>query len=107
MIAYELPPIDFGWDFLLTVDETAAKLQRAEDVIGVTTLEYGTRELAADWTHAKDLATEAGWDGDFRHPPVVFWVPCDTEFRPGFVFKQDDNGTTYVVSPTPLPHLVG
>jgi hypothetical protein len=26
-------------------------------------------------------------------------------FLPGFVFKQDNDGTTFVVSPVELPHL--
>ena len=35
------------------------------------------------------------------------WLPVwDTyEFSFGFVLKQDNNGTTFVVSPVPLPHL--
>jgi hypothetical protein len=35
--------------------------------------------------------------------PVVFWVPVEDSFRYGFVFKQDNNGSTFVVSPVPMP----
>ena len=50
----------------------------------------------------------SGWEGDVRDGTgiYVFAVPgeeSDTEV--GFVFKQDNNGTTFVISPVELPHL--
>lgn len=45
------------------------------------------------------------WELDFRGDPVMFSVPCESKFEVGFVIKQDNNGTTFVASPVPLPHL--
>jgi hypothetical protein len=33
------------------------------------------------------------------------WLPNESEFKHGFVLKQDNNGETYVVSPVELPWL--
>jgi hypothetical protein len=58
-----------------------------------------------DFNISKELATENGWEGDFRGSAYVFWIPDEHNMRYGFVWKQDNNGTTFVVSPVPLPHL--
>jgi hypothetical protein len=104
---YEVPPIDIGWGNLKTVQETAASL--------LATSGEGTQKNDIDdsnlqsflrsWESAKEAAGQKGWEGDFRLEPVVIWVPNDTEFNYGFVFKQDNNGTTYVVSPVEMPWL--
>lgn len=100
---YCIPPIDNFWDMLKTVDETSALLQSyAEE-------DQGHREVAstfeADFASAKYLASEYLWEEDFRHEPCVFRVPDELEFVYGFVWKQDNNGTCFVVSPVALPHL--
>lgn len=104
---YEVPPIDFGWNNLRTVRETvnslAARMQSEflENDIDPSEVQH----FLANWESAKAEASAAGWEGDLRHEPVVFWIPDDTEFSYGFILKQDNNGTTYVVSPVPLPWL--
>ncbi|MCA8313219.1 hypothetical protein LGN43_02905 [Burkholderia multivorans] len=107
---YEVLPIDFGWEHLLTVEETLkkiavndakTKLHQADPEAHVS-VDY----FLAAWESAQDVARDSGWDGDFRHDPVVFWVPTEGDFSFGFAFKQDNNGTTYVVSPCELPHLI-
>ena len=107
--AYELPPIDFGWEHLKTVEQTAADLaarDAAETVNhGSTSLLPSAAGFIASWLSAKDAASQAGWEGDFRSQPVVFWVPGDNKFDYGFVLKQGNNGTTYVVSPVVVPHF--
>lgn len=108
--AYEITPIDFGWETLSTVSETAAKLGSEDAVSRVdgdpqSAPFYSLDTFLADWETAKQLASEAGWEGDFRGEPRVFWLPTELEIRYGFVFKQDNNGTTYVISPCALPHL--
>lgn len=108
---YELGPIDFGWEHLASVEETAARIGGDEarasvaphtvDISGPTVAEF-----LASWSSAQVAARDRGWEGDFRNDPVVFWVPAvEVEFTYGFVLKQDNNGMTYVVSPVPLPHL--
>lgn len=108
---YEMSPIDYGWSNLKTVKDTAAELGAAEAAAraaGVDFLMYEELLLEtflADWQSAQIAAQEHGWAGEFRHAPVVFWVPNDSTFIYGFTFKQDTNGTTYVVSPVPMPWL--
>lgn len=47
------------------------------------------------------------FDGTYRdgEGPRMFSVPSDGRFSVGFVIKQDGNGSTFVASPVPLPHL--
>lgn len=106
---YELAPIDGGWRYLQTVEalgqQLAVEYSDAE-LNGTPVMELPEwPDFATAWRSAKDAAYSAGWEGDFRGKPVVFWVPAESEFTYGFVFKQDNNGTTYVVSPVELPHL--
>ncbi|MGQ4879209.1 hypothetical protein ACOJCM_11655 [Billgrantia sp. LNSP4103-1] len=104
---YEIPPIDIGWEHLKSVRETLS------DIVSYGAAYDGGNEIDASeinaflrsWDHAKELAGTHSWEGDFREEPKVFWLPGDVEFRYGFVFKQDNNGTTYVVSPQELPAL--
>ena len=107
---YDISPIDVGWDNLKTVWETAALLG-AKDAESRARREttsdcsYDLPKFLTAWEFAKQKAGDHGWEGDFRIDPVVFWVPDDTQFSYGFVFKQDNNGTTYIVSPVDMPHL--
>ena len=100
---YGISPIDFGWEMLPSIEDTAAQIARA------AAGEYGeinaVEQFLQDFKVAKGMATRAGWEGDFRHEPKVFWIPDENAFAYGFVWKQDNNGETYVVSPQPLPWL--
>lgn len=109
--AYEISPIDFGWEHLKTVAQTASELASRDAKL---TVKYGdvnaapppsAEDFLASWRSAQDAAGAEGWAGDFRDEPVVFWIPMEAEFGFGFVIKQDNNGTTYVVSPVPLPNI--
>lgn len=106
-IVYEVPPIDFGWHHLKTVKETAVAILEFDDR---STEELDVDSSAMDaflqrWESAKYAARASGWEGDFRNEPCVFWLPSDDDFTSGFVFKQDNNGTTYVISPLEIPAL--
>ena len=105
---YGIPPIDTFWNQLKTVEDTAADLAAA-NARETLALSSGTtpsaEQFLEDWRAAQAEAKAAGWDGDFRRPPVVFWVPFDTDFQYGFVIKHDNNGDTFVISPVELPHL--
>lgn len=108
--AYEVAPIDIGWTRLKTVRATAQELgcENVDAILNGDAFGYETPDLAtfaAAWRSAQEAARQVGWQGDFRHDPVVFWVPGDTDFDFGFVLKQDNNGTTYVISPVEMPHL--
>lgn len=102
---YAIGPIDFQWQHLKTVEKTAAGLPVSVDKWG----DGGPSrsEFLAAWEQAQQEAKLAHWEGDFRHQPVVFWIPNanDATFDFGFVIKQDNNGSTFVISPVELPHL--
>ena len=106
---YQVGPIDYGWHHLRTVRETlevfAVPCEGSDPREGVDT----TAALAflRHWDDAKETALAAGWDGHFRLEPRVVWLPQALEMAYGFVFKQDHNGATFVLSPHPLPHLEG
>lgn len=106
---YRLPPIDNHWEYLKTVEETAKELAAIHARERVARVDFGStvtfQSFIDDWDSAQDAAGANGWEGDFRQDPRVFWVPFDGEFSYGFTFKQDNNGTTFVVSPVALPHL--
>lgn len=109
MWVYHVAPIDFGWEHLPTVADVAGRLGAATAV--ASAMKPGSREslevseFLHAWQIARDLASTAGWEGDFRDDPVVFWVPSDDGFRFGFVIKQDNNGSTFVVTPFQMPWL--
>ncbi|KVK90320.1 MULTISPECIES: hypothetical protein [Burkholderia] len=107
---YELPPVDFGWQHVQTVEETIVKIAADDAKVRLAGADQEEDHITVDdfllaWERAKDAAADHGWEGDFRHDPVVFWVPTEDDFCFGFAFKQDNNGTTFVLSPCELPHL--
>jgi hypothetical protein len=54
-----------------------------------------------------DTATQVRWDGDMRHLPSVGAVLAPPDAIPYVAIKQDNNGTTYVVSGIELPWPAG
>jgi hypothetical protein len=106
--AYHLPPIDYAWEYLATVEETRERIrvdyERAEaETFGSGYLSPQT--FMNDWEAAKLAARQQGWEGDFRVSPKVLWFPSELQFSYGFAFKQDNNGSTFVVSPVALAWL--
>jgi hypothetical protein len=71
-------------------------------------LDWSISAFAAEWRAALASAAAEGCStnsDDWRQEPSVFWIPMEDGFAPGFVIKEDNNGTTYVISPVSLPHL--
>lgn len=108
-IVYSISPIDLGWENLRTVRETLSVIVQDNESYGLSDLgdinARGIMSFVDDWQTAKENARQAGWEGDFRHEPHVFWLPSEGAFEYGFVIKQDNNGTTFVISPQELPAL--
>ena len=108
---YAVSPIDNNWDFLPTVKDVAKRIAIAhaahavEHGMGSSPFVITVDEFLGKWEAAKVAASEKGWEGDFRNEPAVFMIPQDVDFLFGFVFKQENNGTTFVVSPVALHHL--
>jgi len=111
--AYATGPIDAHWEFLHTVPTVAAMIAGDEAAAAASgSVPWGnlrSQQFLEAISEARDAASKLGWEGDFREEPRVFWLPdADTgELVFGFVWKQDNNGSTFVVSPLPLPWLDG
>jgi hypothetical protein len=104
---YEVPPIDNRWEFLKTIKETLGDIAKYSGEAGDSDDPHFEElsDFVRAWESAKDAAAELGWEGDFVEEPRVFWLPTEMEFEYAFVFKQENNGTTYVVSPQELPTM--
>ncbi|AKQ56478.1 hypothetical protein [Bordetella hinzii] len=96
---YRVPPLDAGWDFLLTVAEALA--------LAETSLDEGLSrdDWRAAFNDAQAAAEDAGWEGDFRGEPHILMLPLAGRLAPGFVWKQDKAGLCFVASPCALPWL--
>ena len=99
-IYYLDSPIDFRWEIVQTIDQVLARANAAEGAVAHF-------EILNAWERVKKAARLCGWEGDFRHPPGVCWIPSDGMFIYAFVFKQNNNGGTFVASPVQLPWLAG
>lgn len=103
--AYAMLPMDFGWERFVGIDAyrngQAGDAKLGEPDFAV--IEGFERFVEA----AYQAAREVRWEGDFRTPPHVGFLPNAEggEPIPFLVWKQDNNGTTFVVSPVELPYL--
>ncbi len=106
---YVIPPIDFGWEHLPTVEETLRKIKKSEEVREegqeLYDLAYRSEKFTQDWERALSIAKSMGMNSELRHAPSVMWMPAELHMEYGFVFKEDNNGTTYVVSHQEIPWL--
>lgn len=116
---YAVSPIDHDWELLPLAESVAADIAREQAVEVVhrrpgaegAAYHHDVAEFLAALQEAKTAARNAKWqwEGDYRpdKSPRVFWLPDPgwSCFRYGFVWKQDNNGMTFVVSPFPLPWL--
>jgi hypothetical protein len=93
-IIYCCAPIDFGWEFTTPV---SAKDERLFQI------------LAA----ARKMPGGYAWEGDFRYEPrYLVWVSDDASLSHGYIWKQENNGTTYIAMTGPVdekhgPHVLG
>ena len=93
MKAYSVGPIDFYWEMLPTIEEVLAKLP-LEDHCDWDMSKY---DFLNKYELAKDAAREVFWEGDMQEEARVLFVPADGEFEIGFVWKQGNNGTTFLI----------
>lgn len=110
MYAYHIAPIDFMWDALPTVKEFIKKLHDQYQVSNYEEYNdfpnFDCRKFLSDLKKGEEIAGKIGWEGDFRIEPHVFMLPLDElEFVYGFAWKQDNNGSTFIISPVDLPWL--
>lgn len=110
---YDIPPMDFGWNRLDTVKAHARRLAEAIDGGGEGLLEL-TAFLefvgaALDQASRRRVGPlpRAWWEGDFREgcEPRVVVLPNDPVPALALVWKQENNGTTFIVSEVPMDWL--
>jgi hypothetical protein len=98
LFVYMLPPVDYWHGWIPQYEWTGA--------VDLTE-EYGFDggEMADDLRLAERLATECGWEGDGHWR--MAGLPRADVAAPTFMLaaKQQNNGTTFVVSPYELPWL--
>jgi hypothetical protein len=70
--AYELPPIDFGWEHLPTVREALARIAEMNETHPHTVDDLRVTKFMTDWALAQNLARAVGWEDDHRERPRVF-----------------------------------
>ncbi|MBD8088889.1 hypothetical protein IFT48_02770 [Pseudomonas fluorescens] len=115
-VPYTLSPIDFGWEHLSTVEETLRVFLKDEAeaaheayesgfALELGDLPYSSADFSQEWASAKAMAEKICGSGELRDNPAVFWVPGEMKFNYAFVFKMENNGTTFVISPVELPWL--
>jgi hypothetical protein len=112
--AYDLCPIDWGWDYLPTVEQMAARYAENDAVKAIQGIEYldgpFVEPFLEEFKQAQEAARAAGWEGDYRNDsrPRVLFLPganMNCAFQHAFAWKQDNNGTTFVISPYQLTWL--
>lgn len=110
--AYGLSPIDFGWEFLPTVEEMASRFAKHDALLAIHDEKFEEPLLPKFMQYfemAKARAREVGWEGDYRGSasPRVIFLPSEemSGFVHAFVWKQGNNGSTFVVSHYPMPWL--
>ena len=109
--AYTVDPNDINMDFLDSVPGVTATIARHEAAAAASDSapwrNLRSQQFLEAITQARAAAGEIGWEGDFREGSRVFWIPNSRtgalDF--GFIWKQDNDSATMIVSPLPLPWL--
>lgn len=109
---YDVSPIDYGWAWMPTVEDVAAQYAKhdAELLIGDDKDEGRLHDnFISELQGAMDAARKEGWEGDYRGDsrPRVLFLPANEggTFIHAFAWKQDNNGSTFVISPVPMVWL--
>ena len=64
------------------------------------------RDFLKNYAEALQAAEEIGYDKYYpRQEPRVTWIPNNISLTPVFMFKNDNNGQTFIVSSEDLPYL--
>ncbi|MBY5716282.1 hypothetical protein HFO33_06705 [Rhizobium leguminosarum] len=109
LYAYRINPIDFGWEYLRSAESHRKQLATAfaeqknsyerDDAL------KAINEFENLYNAAMDAGHKVGWEGDFRIEPCVGFLPAEVSLAIYLVWKQDNNGDTFVVSPMEMAWL--
>lgn len=107
LYGYNFFVIDHNWEYLTPLDTFFRNILDK----GLSSPQnYTNEELMSatrKWHYAKKLADKIGWEGDFARGPYVFFLPNPKGFciEYGFMFKQYNNGRTFIISPFELEYM--
>ena len=106
MFYYETPPIDY-FAGMVTLDEFRTQVYKElphtfdepEEVINDIT---ASLEISK-----KFFDSHSCWEGDIKAGPFIFTIPDPdaVSYKEGFVWKQQNNGSSFIASPCRLPWL--
>ncbi len=102
MYYYETGPIDY---FAGTVALEVFKEQIQNEVDSFNNADDIFSNVLRNLDIAKTIFREHScWEGDIVAGPFIFAIPDpdNVEMRYGFVWKQENNGATYITSPLEL-----
>ena len=102
---YTILPLDFGWRTLPTAEEYRALLLKDfshESSQGAAAIQDFNMFFDACF---EGTTGAVPWEGDFREEPRVIVLPGEVEPLLAIIWKQDNNGTTFVASQVRMPWL--
>lgn len=105
---YEIAPMDFGWDkFPITTEYIKSLVDEFAELDFANGLSNTIASFQNFTERALAIGRRNGWEGDFRSgtTPHVVILPNEDAPKIGLVWKQDNNGTTFVVSQVEMPWL--
>lgn len=101
MFCYTTIPIDLGWGFLLTVEETRERMKSREPYMSF-------ERFDEKYEDAREQARQYFGDAEIRQgcEPHVFLIPSPAmnaeRMMLGFIWKYEADGVTFVASELPL-----
>lgn len=103
LYVYELNPMDFGWEGMQPVDQYRTRLKEEVAHYDPKAID----QFEEFYNRALSAGKQLGWEGDFRAGtgPHVAALPDHDSALLMLVWKQDNNGTTFVASQARLAHL--
>lgn len=107
MFYYETPPIDY-FAGMVTFDEFCAQIRKEQksSLNGYVDHYIDDMKKSLEMTK-KYFYVSSCWEGDIMEGPYVFTLP-DPDFsssKEGFVWKQRNNGSSFIASPCPIQWL--
>lgn len=108
LYAYHISPMDFGWSLMSTTQQfMRTLLDYASPEISPKRVASNLADFGRFCEEALEAGDKVGWEGDFRgsETPRVMVLPGEVYPYLALIWKQDNNGSTFVVSEVPMPWL--
>lgn len=105
---YQTPPVDYFQGLRRITDVAREYVLTPEDEREGDSELFSLFSLAMYCARAVALAKGSYWEGDIRGQNLYVFALPDPDATPphlGLVWKQDNNGNTYICSPVPLPWI--